>query len=135
MHSNCSCFGPVFNLPMTSRNPLLILSSPPFFIFSFLSFFIPVAPFLHLRYRAPEVQLGSTHYNSPIDIWAVGCIMAEVYTGRPLFPGSGSVDQIFKICSILGTPTRVRLCVAQCTADTDLLSKYTEFEPIVFVYC
>ena len=57
------------------------------------------------RYRAPEVQLGSTSYNSPIDIWAIACIMAEVYTGRPLFPGRGTVDQIFKICSILGSPT------------------------------
>lgn len=57
------------------------------------------------RYRAPEVQLGSTSYNSPIDIWAIACIMAEVYTGRPLFPGRGTVDQIFKICSIIGSPT------------------------------
>lgn len=62
------------------------------------------------RYRAPEVLLRSTKYNSPIDIWAVGCIMAEVYTFRPLFPGISEVDEIFKVCSILGTPTQVRYC-------------------------
>ena len=62
---------------------------------------------LSCRYRAPEVLLRSTHYNSPIDLWAVGCIMAEVYTFRPLFPGASEVDEIFKICSILGTPTKV----------------------------
>ncbi|KAI9001952.1 kinase-like domain-containing protein, partial [Gaertneriomyces semiglobifer] len=56
-------------------------------------------------YRAPEVILHSTNYNSPIDIWAVGCIMAELLTLRPLFPGSSEIDQLYKIMSILGTPT------------------------------
>uniref|UniRef100_A0A1A8PBX2 non-specific serine/threonine protein kinase n=1 Tax=Nothobranchius pienaari TaxID=704102 RepID=A0A1A8PBX2_9TELE len=57
-------------------------------------------------YRAPEVLLRSTSYNSPIDQWAVGCIMAELYTFRPLFPGSSEVDTIFKICQVLGTPKK-----------------------------
>ncbi|XP_041356971.1 serine/threonine-protein kinase ICK-like [Gigantopelta aegis] len=57
-------------------------------------------------YRAPEVLLRSTNYSSPVDIWAVGTIMAEVYTLRPLFPGSSEIDQIFKICSVLGTPKK-----------------------------
>ncbi|XP_053475326.1 serine/threonine-protein kinase ICK-like isoform X4 [Ictalurus furcatus] len=57
-------------------------------------------------YRAPEVLLKSTSYNSPIDQWAVGCIMAELYTLRPLFPGSSEVDTIFKICQVLGTPKK-----------------------------
>ena len=65
---------------------------------------------LLFRYRAPEVQLGSTVYNSPIDIWAVSCIVAEIYTGRPLFPGTGTVDQIFKFCAVLGSPTKVHTC-------------------------
>nr|XP_046263643.1 serine/threonine-protein kinase MAK-like isoform X2 [Scatophagus argus]XP_046263644.1 serine/threonine-protein kinase MAK-like isoform X2 [Scatophagus argus]XP_046263645.1 serine/threonine-protein kinase MAK-like isoform X2 [Scatophagus argus] len=54
-------------------------------------------------YRAPEVLLRSNSYSSPIDIWAVGCIMAELYTLRPLFPGNSEVDEIFKICQVLGT--------------------------------
>jgi len=56
-------------------------------------------------YRAPEVLLRSTSYNSPIDNWAIGCIMAELYTLRPLFPGSSEADEIYKICSVLGSPT------------------------------
>lgn len=56
-------------------------------------------------YRAPEVLLRSTNYNSPIDVWACGSIMAELYTFRPLFPGSSEPDEIYKICSVLGTPT------------------------------
>ena len=51
--------------------------------------------------------LRSTNYSSPIDIWAVGCIMAEVYTLRPLFPGASEIDTIFKICQVLGTPKKV----------------------------
>lgn len=58
-------------------------------------------------YRAPEVLLHSTNYNSQIDLWAVGCITAELYTFTPLFPGNSEIDQIFKICSILGTPDKV----------------------------
>jgi len=57
-------------------------------------------------YRAPEVLLRSTDYSSPIDIFACGCIMAELYTLRPIFPGSSEVDMIFKICSVMGTPTK-----------------------------
>ncbi|XP_026005957.1 serine/threonine-protein kinase MAK-like isoform X3 [Astatotilapia calliptera] len=54
-------------------------------------------------YRAPEVLLRSNSYSSPIDIWAVGCIMAELYTLTPLFPGNNEVDEILKICQVLGT--------------------------------
>ncbi|XP_049621071.1 serine/threonine-protein kinase MAK [Suncus etruscus] len=57
-------------------------------------------------YRAPEVLLRSSVYSSPIDMWAVGSIMAELYTFRPLFPGTSEVDEIFKICQVLGTPKK-----------------------------
>jgi len=62
------------------------------------------------RYRAPEVLLRSTNYSSPIDMWALGCIMAELYTLRPLFPGSSEIDQLFKVSSVLGTPSKVGHC-------------------------
>eukprot|EP00602_Paraphysomonas_sp_CaronLab_P000340 CAMPEP_0185033414 /NCGR_PEP_ID=MMETSP1103-20130426/22344_1 /TAXON_ID=36769 /ORGANISM="Paraphysomonas bandaiensis, Strain Caron Lab Isolate" /LENGTH=486 /DNA_ID=CAMNT_0027569681 /DNA_START=154 /DNA_END=1614 /DNA_ORIENTATION=- len=56
-------------------------------------------------YRAPEVLLRAPNYNSPIDQWACGGIIAELYTLRPLFPGSSEADEIYKICSIMGSPT------------------------------
>ena len=56
-------------------------------------------------YRAPEVLLRSPIYSAPIDMFAIGAIMAELYTLRPLFPGSSEADEIYKICSVLGTPT------------------------------
>eukprot|EP00899_Mesostigma_viride_P025778 jgi/Mesvir1/6385/Mv12270-RA.1 len=56
-------------------------------------------------YRAPEVLLRSPYYSAPIDIWAVGAIIAELYTLRPLFPGASEADEIYKICSVVGNPT------------------------------
>jgi serine/threonine protein kinase len=55
-------------------------------------------------YRAPEVLLRSSNYNSPVDVFAVGLIMAELYSLKPLFPGENEYDQITKICFVLGTP-------------------------------
>ncbi|KAF6258871.1 kinase-like domain-containing protein [Scenedesmus sp. NREL 46B-D3] len=56
-------------------------------------------------YRAPEVLLRSSYYSAPIDMFAVGAIMAECYTLRPLFPGSSEADELVKIAAVLGTPT------------------------------
>ena len=56
-------------------------------------------------YRAPEVLLRATNYSSPIDVFACGCMLAEMLTLRPLFPGSSEADQLYKICSVLGSPT------------------------------
>ncbi|CAL1695786.1 unnamed protein product [Somion occarium] len=55
-------------------------------------------------YRAPEVLLKSRDYSSPVDMWALGTIMAELVNLRPLFPGSGEVDQVARICDLLGDP-------------------------------
>ncbi|KAF8140267.1 Pkinase-domain-containing protein [Boletus edulis] len=55
-------------------------------------------------YRAPEVLLMSRDYSNPVDMWALGTIMAELINLRPLFPGSGQMDQIHRICEVLGDP-------------------------------
>lgn len=55
-------------------------------------------------YRAPELLLHAKDYNWAVDIWAFGCIVSELYTLRPLFPGRSEIDQIFKICQVLGAP-------------------------------
>nr|ACU19247.1 unknown [Glycine max] len=72
------------------------------------AFGIPVRTFTHevvtLWYRAPEILLGSRHYFTPVDVWSVGCIFAEMVNRRPLFPGDFEIDELFKIFRILGTP-------------------------------
>ncbi|ETO32077.1 hypothetical protein RFI_05040, partial [Reticulomyxa filosa] len=73
------------------------------------AFGIPVRSFTHevvtLWYRPPDVLLGSKHYNTSVDMWSIGCIFAEMLTGRPLFPGTSEKDQLHKIFQLLGTPT------------------------------
>nr|QIC53202.1 MAPK11 [Lethenteron camtschaticum] len=55
-------------------------------------------------YRAPEIMLNWMHYNQTVDIWSVGCIMAELLTGRALFPGTDYIDQLKLIMQLVGTP-------------------------------
>ena len=55
-------------------------------------------------YRAPEIMLNWMHYNQTVDIWSVGCIMAELLTGQTLFPGSDHIDQLKSIMNLCGTP-------------------------------
>lgn len=56
-------------------------------------------------YRAPEILLGSPKYNLAIDMWAVGCILAELYLNRPLFPGTSTLNQLSRIIEITGKPS------------------------------
>lgn len=71
-------------------------------------------------YRAPENVLGSRSYNYPVDIFALGCIMAELYTFKPLFPGSSEMDQFQKISMILGKPDNNEWPDAKRLADRKL---------------
>lgn len=57
-------------------------------------------------YRAPELIFGATHYAVSVDIWSIGCVVAELILGRPLFPGESGVDQLVEVIRILGTPSR-----------------------------
>ncbi|KAM5449703.1 serine/threonine protein kinase, CMGC, dual-specificity [Microsporum audouinii] len=56
-------------------------------------------------YRSPEVILGMS-YGMPIDMWSLGCILAELYTGYPLFPGENEQEQLACIMEIFGPPEK-----------------------------
>ena len=60
-------------------------------------YFWNIVQVVTLWYRAPEILLGSNHYSTPVDVWSVGCIFAEMVTQRPLFPGDSEIDELFKI--------------------------------------
>ncbi|XP_077227264.1 cyclin-dependent kinase G-2-like isoform X2 [Tasmannia lanceolata] len=68
----------------------------------------PLKPYTHLVvtlwYRAPELLLGAKQYSTAIDMWSLGCIMAELLTKEPLFSGKTEFDQLDKIFKTLGTP-------------------------------
>lgn len=93
------------------------------------AFGIPVNTFSNevvtLWYRAPDVLLGSRTYNTSIDIWSAGCIMAEMYTGRPLFPGTTNDDQLQKIFRLMGTPSE---------RSWPGISQLPEYKPTFHVY-
>uniref|UniRef100_A0A8R1HU26 Cyclin-dependent kinase 7 n=1 Tax=Caenorhabditis japonica TaxID=281687 RepID=A0A8R1HU26_CAEJA len=56
-------------------------------------------------YRAPELLFGARSYGVGIDIWSVGCIIAELLLRVPIFPGDSDIDQIVRIYNVLGVPT------------------------------
>lgn len=56
-------------------------------------------------YRPPECLLTDGYYNYKMDMWGVGCVMFEISSLFPLFPGDNELDQIAKIHSMLGTPS------------------------------
>jgi len=56
-------------------------------------------------YRAPELLLGTTSYGFSVDLWAIGCIMGELYDGQPVFPGESEIDQLYIIQRLLGPLT------------------------------
>lgn len=73
------------------------------------AFGIPVRSYtsevVTLWYRAPDILLGSEKYSTPVDLWSVGCIFAEMHNARPLFPGRVEDVQLNLIFERLGTPT------------------------------
>ncbi|UYV67171.1 MAPK14 [Cordylochernes scorpioides] len=108
-------------------------------------------------YRAPEIMLNWMHYTQtgefstlpylllspslmfPVDIWSVGCIMAELITGKTLFPGGDHIDQLLRTMALVGTPddhllskilsqelmSIMKICG---TPDSEFMSKITSEE-------
>ncbi|CAN0034787.1 unnamed protein product, partial [Discosporangium mesarthrocarpum] len=74
-------------------------------------------------YRPPELCFGCREYGAAVDMWAVGCIFAELMCRRPLFPGVSDMDQVARIFQIMGTPTE------ENWPDHCSLPDYIEFMP------
>ncbi|KAG8364729.1 hypothetical protein BUALT_Bualt18G0029000 [Buddleja alternifolia] len=58
-----------------------------------------------LWYRPPELLLGATHYGVAVDLWSAGCILGELYAGKPIMPGRTEVEQLHKIFKLCGSPS------------------------------
>lgn len=115
----------------------------------------PFTEYISTRwYRAPECLLTDGYYRSHMDIWSAGCVMFEIITLRPLFPGTNELDQINKIHEILGSPsssildkfqhrnsavdfnfpprrgTGIARFLTHCSSDTvDLLNQLCVYDP------
>lgn len=108
-------------------------------------------------YRAPELVFEATEYTNAIDVWSMGCVMAELLLGSPLFPGESGVDQLIEIIKILGTPSKDQISKMNPNHTTfkfpqikphpwvkvfrnkatpqaiDLVSKFLQYDPTVRV--
>ena len=79
-------------------------------------------------YRAPEVILGMP-YSTPVDMWSLGCIAVELWTGTPIFPGTSNYDQLFRIIRYLGRPSRHMLDLGKDTSQFFYKSMEPDSDP------
>lgn len=103
LHSNCVVHRDLKpeNILVTSRGQVKLADFGLARIYSCQMALTPVV--VTLWYRAPEVLLQST-YATPVDMWSVGCIFAEMYRRKPLFCGNSEIDQLCKIFDMIGLP-------------------------------
>lgn len=106
-------------------------------------------------YRAPELLLACEEYDAAIDMWSVGCVIAELYSRRAIFPGKDVKNQIEIVCAVVGKPTSDdlhfvtnekardflmdlpstnrksfgKLLPGACPAVIDLLDRLLQFDP------
>lgn len=80
-------------------------------------------------YRAPEILLGSTNYSKGVDIWSVGCILGEMLLGKPLFPGTGTMNQLERIIEVTGRPTKADVAAINSPFATTMLEKFNSLKP------
>lgn len=74
-------------------------------------------------YRAPEILLASHRYTKGVDMWSLGCILGEMLLGKPLFPGSSTLNQIEHIMSIINPPTNDDIESIQSAYGASILEK------------
>lgn len=122
------------------------------------SFQLPTGKYTHevgsLFYRAPELLLGADEYSMALDIWSLGCIFFEIFTGRILFQSDSEIDQLYRIFRVLGTVNEERwpgvtklkyykdtfpkwdsidlstICSGMSMNGVDLLKKMLRYDPI-----
>jgi mitogen-activated protein kinase 1/3 len=83
-------------------------------------------------YRAPELLLSFISYDSQVDMWSLGCVLAEMITGTPLFEGKDPMDQINKVAEILGKPTENDLRDCLVERAREYIEMLPDFVPVPF---
>jgi mitogen-activated protein kinase 15 len=77
-------------------------------------------------YRAPEILLGSNNYTKAVDMWSIGCILGELLGGKPMFPGTSTMNQIDRIMEVLGRPSKEDLDAIQSDYAAQMLENIPE---------
>lgn len=97
------------------------------------AFQVPMHTYTHevvtLWYRAPEILLGEKHYTPAVDMWSVGCIMAELVRGKVLFRGDSEIGQLYEVFQVLGTPQDNSSSWAGVSKLPDYSSAFPKWNP------
>eukprot|EP00922_Rhytidocystis_sp_ex-Travisia-forbesii_P014825 GHVS01022175.1.p1 GENE.GHVS01022175.1~~GHVS01022175.1.p1 ORF type:complete len:475 (+),score=51.89 GHVS01022175.1:510-1934(+) len=80
-------------------------------------------------YRAPEILLGSTRYTKGVDMWSLGCILGELISGRPIFPGTSTMNQLERIQVLTGRPTSDDLRAINCPYANMMMESLPGLKP------
>jgi len=72
-------------------------------------------------YRAPEILLGSNKYDTSVDLWSLGCIFGEMLGGKPVFPGTSTLNQLEKIGEMIGAPSSADITALGSTFTLEML--------------
>lgn len=88
---------------------------------------VPMTEYVTTRwYRAPEVLIGWPRYGAGVDIWALGCIIAELILRHPLFPGLNSLDQLESILKLLGKPGETFISHCKKPSHINLMTNFNQ---------
>lgn len=91
---------------------------------------LPYTEYVSTRwYRAPECILTSGSYGKEVDIWAIGCMLYEMMTTKPLFPGKHEIDQIARIHAVVGSPSRDILAQFRQNPNTQISFSFPSKKP------
>jgi len=80
-------------------------------------------------YRAPEILLGSTTYTKGVDMWSIGCILGELLGGKPMFPGTSTMNQLDRIIEVTGRPCKEDIDAIQSEFAGTMLESLPDSEP------
>lgn len=80
-------------------------------------------------YRAPEILLGSTKYTKGVDMWSVGCILGELICGKPMFPGTSTMNQLQRIMAVTGRPKPEEIDSINSAFAASMLDSIPDVDP------
>ena len=80
-------------------------------------------------YRAPEILLGSNKYTKGVDMWSLGCILAELLLGKPVFPGTSTLNQLDRVMELIGRPSQEDIDAIDCPLAQTMLESLPPTKP------
>ncbi|NXL08445.1 MK15 kinase, partial [Mesembrinibis cayennensis] len=83
-------------------------------------------------YRAPEILLSSRSYTKGVDMWSIGCILGELLLGKPLFPGTSTVNQIEQILRVIPAPSPEDILAMQSDYRASVINRMSTRQRVTF---